>query len=63
MKQIFTKSGYKNELSVYSLKCGYIQTRNGKTLSVLHNLYEVSTTNLIKYFTTIKAARKYLYKK
>ena len=56
--KLYTKN---NELTKYALCCGYAQTRNNKTLSVVHKLYKVASLYEVKYFETIKEARKYLY--
>jgi hypothetical protein len=56
--KFYTKN---NEATKYALCCGYTQTRNNKTLSYLHGVYKVASLYEIKYFETIKEARKYLY--
>ena len=51
----------RNELTKYALCCGYAQTRNNKTLTLIHNAYKVASLYEVKYFDTLKQARKYLY--
>ncbi len=51
----------RNELTKYALCCGYAQTRNNKTLTFIHGVYKVASLYEVKYFETIKQARKYLY--
>ena len=59
--KLYTSNKYKDELTSYALHCGYAQTRNNKTLSVIHKLYKVASLHEVEYFNTIKQARKYLY--
>ena len=61
ISKLYTSNKYKDELTSYALHCGYAQTRNNKTLTVLHNMYKVASLHEVKYFDTIKQARKYLY--
>ena len=61
MKKLYTNNKYKDELTSYALHCGYAQTRNNKTLTVVHNIYKVASLYEVEYFNTIKQARKYLY--
>lgn len=61
MNKLYTSNKHKDELTAYALHCGYVQTRNNKTLSVVHKLYKVASLYEVKYFETIKEARKYLY--
>jgi hypothetical protein len=56
--KLYTKN---NEATKYALCCGCTQTRNNKTLSYIHGVYKVASLYEIKYFETIKEARKYLY--
>jgi len=51
----------RNELTKYALCCGYTQTRNNKTLTYIHGVYKVASLYEVKYFETLKQARKYLY--
>jgi len=57
--QIYTK---KWELTSFALHCGYAQTRNNKTLTVVHNQYKVASLYETEYFDTLAKARLYLYK-
>ena len=59
--KLYTNNKYKDELTSYALHCGYAQTRNNKTLTVIHNMYKVASLYEVEYFNTIKKARKYLY--
>jgi len=61
MKKLYTNNKHKDELTSYALHCGYAQTRNNKTLTVVHSLYKVASLYEVEYFNTIKQARKYLY--
>ena len=56
--KLYTK---RNELTKYALCCGYTQTRNNKTLTYIHGVYKVASLYEVKYFETLKQARKYLY--
>lgn len=61
MNKIYTRNKHKDELTSYALHCGYAQTRNNKTLTVLHGMYKVASLYEVEYFETINKARRYLY--
>ena len=61
MNKIYTSNKHKDELTSYALHCGYVQTRNNKTLTVEHGIYKVASLHEVEYFETIKQARRYLY--
>lgn len=59
--KLYTNNKNKDELTSYALYCGYAQTRNNKTLTLIHSMYKVASLYEVEYFDTIKQARKYLY--
>ena len=61
MNKIYTSNKHKDELTSYALHCGYAQTRNNKTLTIVHGMYKVASLYEVEYFETIKQARRYLY--
>ena len=61
MSKIYTSNKHKDELTSYALHCGYAQTRNNKTLTIVHGMYKVASLYEVEYFETIKQARRYLY--
>ena len=61
MNKIYTSNKHKDELTSYALNCGYAQTRNNKTLTIVHGMYKVASLYEVEYFETIKQARRYLY--
>ena len=56
--KFYTKN---NDLTKYALCCGYVQTRNNKTLTYIHGVYKVASLYEVQYFETLKQARKFLY--